>query len=67
MLPDEQTSPEQIAALRAMTGQARLKVAERLFWMARRVTLAGVRARHPDWPEDKIKAEADQLLLHAGD
>ena len=32
MLTDEQTGPEQIAALRAMTGARRLRLAERLYW-----------------------------------
>ena len=36
MLADEQTSPEQFAVLRTMTGERRLKVAERLYWSARK-------------------------------
>jgi hypothetical protein len=65
MLADEQTSPEQFAILRAMSGQKRLRVAEQLYWMARRLKIAGVRAHHPDWPEEKIVAEVNRIFLHA--
>jgi hypothetical protein len=53
MLPDEQTSPEQFAIYRAMSGQRRLQLAEQMFWSARRLKAAGVRYQHPDWPEEK--------------
>jgi hypothetical protein len=65
MLADEQTSPEQLAILRAMPGERRLKVAEQLFWSARKLKAAGVRSQHPDWPEEKIIAEVNQIFLHA--
>ena len=65
MLADEQTSPEQFAILRAMPGERRLKVAEQLYWSARRLKVAGVRAQHPDWPEEKAIAEVNRIFLHA--
>ena len=65
MLPDQQASPEQIAAVRAMTGEQRLKVAEQLYWTARAVKAAGVRYQHPDWPEEKVEAEVYRIFLHA--
>lgn len=65
VLADELPSPEQIVALRAMSGQRRLKAAEQLFWSARKIKSAGVRTQHPDWPEAQIKAEVDRLFLHA--
>ena len=34
MLPDEQASPEQLAILRGMTGQRRLRLAEEPIWLA---------------------------------
>jgi hypothetical protein len=37
MLPDEQPSPEQIVALRAMSGERRLRLAEQLYWSARKM------------------------------
>jgi hypothetical protein len=65
MLPDEQTSSEQFALLRAMPGERRLKLAELLYWSARKLKAAGVRSQHPDWPEEKVNAEVNRIFLHA--
>ena len=65
MLPDEQPTPEQIAALRAMPGQRRLRVAEMLYWSARKMKAAGLRSQHPDWPEERVNAEVRRIFLHA--
>jgi hypothetical protein len=65
MLADEQTSPEQFAILRALPGERRLKLAERLYWSARKLKAAGVRSQHPDWPEEKVIAEVNRIFLHA--
>jgi hypothetical protein len=62
MLPDEQTSPEQFAIYRAMSGQRRLQLAEQMFWSARRLKAAGVRYQHPDWPEEKVTAEVNRIF-----
>jgi len=65
MLPDEQPSPEQIAALRAMPGEKRLKLAVQLYWSARNLKTAAVRSRHPDWSETQVKEEVRRIYLHA--
>ena len=65
MLPDETPSPEQIAALRAMSGERRLRLAEQLYWLARKVKAAGLRNQHPDWTEDRINSEVTRIFLHA--
>jgi hypothetical protein len=65
MLSDEQTSPEQFAILRAMPGERRLKLAETLYWSARKLKVAGVRSQHPDWPEEQVNAEVNRIFLHA--
>ena len=65
MLPDEQTSPEQIAALRAMTGVRRWRLAEQLYWSARKMKLAGLRHQHPDWPEQRLTDEVRRIFSHA--
>ena len=65
MLPDEQTSPEQFAALRAMTGARRLRLAEQLYWSARKLKLAGLRHQHPDWPESRLANEVREIFSHA--
>jgi hypothetical protein len=65
MLTDAQSSPEQAAALRAMTGQQRLRLAERLYWSARRMKRAGLRSQHPDWPEQRLNDEVFLIFRHA--
>ncbi len=65
MLADEQTSPEQFAILRKMTGQKRLEIAEQMFWSARNLKIAGVRYQHPDWSEEKVIAEVNRIILEA--
>ena len=64
MLPDEQTPPEQIEALRAMSGEKRLRLAEQLYWSARKMKAAGLRHQHPDWPEERINSEVTRIFLH---
>jgi hypothetical protein len=65
MLADEKTSPEQIEIFRAMTGEQRLRLAEQLYWSARKLKLAGLRAQHPDWTEEQLNAAVRQVFRHA--
>jgi hypothetical protein len=65
MPPDEQASPEQIAALRAMSGERRLGMAERLYWSARMMKAAGRRHQHSDWAEERVTPEVTRTFLHA--
>lgn len=64
MLPDEQASLKQIEVLRAMPGERRLRLAERLYWSARKLKSAGLRARHPDWPRERLEMETRRIFLH---
>jgi len=65
MLPDEQASPEQIAALRAISGEKKLQLAEQLYWAARKMKAAGLRSQHPEWTEDQVNEQVRQIFLHA--
>jgi hypothetical protein len=65
MLPDERTSPEQIAALRALSGVQRLRLAEQFYWTARKMKAAGLRSQHPDWPEERLNDELRRIFTHA--
>jgi hypothetical protein len=65
MLPDEEFSPKQIEILRAMPGERRLRLAEQLYWSARKMKLAGLRAQHADWTEEQLKAELRRIFTHA--
>jgi hypothetical protein len=65
MLPDQQPSPKQIEILRAIPGEQRLCLAERLYWSPRKMKTAIVRAQHPDWPEERVGAEVRRIFLDA--
>lgn len=65
MLADEQTSPEQIAALRRMTPEQRWRAACQLYWTMRRHKTAFLRSQHPDWPEMRVEAEVREIFSHA--
>ena len=65
MLPDEQASPEQIAIFRRMTPEWRLALAERLYWSAREMKAAWLRAQHADWSEEQVLREVTRIFLHA--
>jgi predicted ABC-type transport system involved in lysophospholipase L1 biosynthesis ATPase subunit len=40
-------------------------MAERLYWSARKINAAGLRARHPHWPEELVGAEVRRIFLDA--
>lgn len=65
MLPDEQTSPEQIAIFRAMTSERRFQLAEQLYWFARKMKAAGLRMQHPDWSEEHVNVEVRRIFTNA--
>ena len=65
VLPDEQPSPEQIAAYRRMAPERRLRLAEQLYWSARKMKAAWLRQQHPDWPDERINSEVRRIFLHA--
>jgi hypothetical protein len=65
MLPDEQPTPKQLEILRGLSGQEKLRIAESLFWSARKIKAAGVRAQHPDWPEKQVEAEVTRIFSNA--
>jgi hypothetical protein len=51
--------------LRAMTPAQKLRAAERLYWSARQLKAAALRAQHPDWTEEAIQQAVRQIFLHA--
>ena len=48
-----------------MSGQERLRVAERLYWSAFKMKAAGVQSQHPDWTEAKVEDEVRRIFRHA--
>jgi len=65
MLLDEQTSPEQIAILRRMTPERRLALAEGLYWTAREMKKAWLRAQHSDWSDEQVAREVTRIFRDA--
>jgi len=65
MLPDEQSTPEQIAIYRQMTPERRLLLAEQLYWSAREIKAAWLRAQHTDWSEEQIAREVTRAFTNA--
>ena len=65
MLPDEKLSSKQIEILRAMPGERRLRLAEQLYWSARKIKLAGLRAQHSGWTEEQLNTELRRIFTHA--
>ena len=61
----EKPDPKQIEILRAMPGERRLRLAEQLYWSARKIKLAGLRAQHLHWTEEQLSAELRRIFSHA--
>jgi len=58
MLPDEQARPGQLAVFGEMTPERRRSLAAQLYWSARDLKAAWLRAQHADWTEEQPGAEA---------
>jgi hypothetical protein len=56
---------EQIKAFKSMTAATKLRLAESLYYSARRLKEAGLRAQHPDWNEAQIKQKVREIFLYA--
>jgi hypothetical protein len=65
MPADEQTSPEQFAIYRRMTAERRLALAEGLYWTAREMKAAWLRAHHADWSEAQVSREVTRIFSNA--
>ena len=51
--------------VQAMTPAEKLRAAERLYRSAWDLKAASLRARHPDWSEERIRAEVREIFLHS--
>jgi hypothetical protein len=58
----------QLEVLRRMTPAERLQAATRLYWTARQIKEAALRARHPEWSAEQLqRAVRDAFLYARGD
>ena len=57
----------QIDIFRRMTPTEKLSAAARLYWSARRLKEAGLRAFHPDWSDEQIRKAVNDAFLYRRD
>lgn len=55
---------EMAAVLRTKTGAERLKIANDMFVMARRMIASHLAAEHPEWDEEQIQKESSWRISH---
>jgi hypothetical protein len=56
---------EEQKILQAMSPAQKLRAAERLYYSARQLKAAALRAQHPDWNEEAIREAVRQIFLYA--
>jgi hypothetical protein len=57
--------PEQKRIFQSMTPEQKLEVALRLYYSARELKAAGLRAQHTDWTEEQIRDKVREIFLYA--
>lgn len=56
---------EYVAVLRGMSGEQKLRSAFALYWSARNLKAAALRAQHPEWSEEDVQKRVREIFLHA--
>jgi len=51
--------------LQAMSPTQKLRAAERLYYSARQLKKAALRAQHPDWTDEAIRQAVRNIVLYA--
>ncbi|MBW2334118.1 MAG: hypothetical protein JRF06_03310 [Deltaproteobacteria bacterium] len=57
--------PEQERIFQAMEPEKKLRVAQMLYYSARQLKAAGLKAQNPDWAEEKINNRVREIFLYA--
>ncbi len=55
----------QLARIRAMSADEKVRIAHALWLEARAVLAAGIRARHPRWSEEQVAVRVRELMRDA--
>ena len=58
---------EERKILQAMSPAQKLRAAERLYYSARQLKEAALRAQHPDWTDEAIRKAVRDIFLYARD
>ena len=53
------------ASLKRLSGEQKLSAAFALYWEARKLKAARLRAEHPRWTELEIEEETKRIFMHA--
>lgn len=64
-MPAHPNDPLVIAQLRRMSGAERVRLGVGLSTMAWHLVESGVRAAHPDWDDDRVRAEIQRRIAHS--
>ena len=62
----EELHPVQIEGFKRMTPAQKLRMACDLYEAGIQLRVAGLRAAHPDWPQERLDFEARRSLLYSG-
>ena len=57
--------PEQIRIYQSMTPEQKLEVSLKLYHSAKALKAAGLKQQHPDWSEEEIKKQVNEIFLNA--
>ena len=57
--------PEQERIFQAMEPEKKLRVAQMLYYSARQLKAAGLKAQNPDWAEETINNRVREIFLYA--
>lgn len=63
---NEAFHPVQVEGLRRMSPVQKLRMVADLYEVGIRLKAAGLRMKHPDWPQERLLFEARRSLLFAG-
>jgi hypothetical protein len=64
---DAMMNAEERKILQAMSPAQKLRAAERLYYSARQLKEAALRAQHPDWTDEAIRKAVRDIFLYARD
>lgn len=56
--------PKQVEIFRRMSPGERWHMAERLYWSARNLKAAHLRALHPNWSEQQVQSAVKEAFMH---
>ena len=62
----EPLHPVQVEGFKRMSPAQKLDMVCDLYEAGIQLRVAGLRAGHPDWPQERLELEARRSLLHAG-